>query len=67
MIILWAALTGILVVENIVLNYNAFTFIWQTSAWVLTMTSVGIGVIIGFGLKWVLSSKKPDTDENYDF
>lgn len=66
MIILWVALTGILVVENMVLNYNAFTFIWQTWAGVLSLVSVWIGILIGFGLKGVISSK-PKDDDNYDF
>ena len=67
MIILWAALTGILVVENMVLGYYAYVWMWYTSAWMLSLVSVGIGIMIWYGLRWTLWTKKSDTDENYDF
>ena len=67
MVILWAALTGILVVENMVLGYYGYVIMWYTSAWLLSLVSVWVGVMIWYGVKWSLWSKKTDSDENYDF
>ena len=69
MIILWVAITAILVVENIVLNYYSYVFMWYTSAWMLSLISVWVGTMIGFWLKWVLSSESQNSDDsdNYDF
>ncbi len=67
MIILWAALTGILVVENMVLGYYAYVITWYTSAGILSLVSVWIWVMMWYGLRWTLGWKKSDSDENYDF
>ena len=67
MIIIWAALTGILVVENMVLGYYGYVIMWYTSAWLLSLVSVWVGVMIGYGIKWSLWTKRTDSDENYDF
>ena len=67
MIILGVALTAILVIENMVLRFDAFIITWYTSAWLLSLVSVWIGIFIGYGIKWLTSSKNTNIDENYDF
>ena len=68
MIIFGVGLTAILVIENIVLSYDAFVLIWYTSAWFLSLISVWIGILIGFGVKWLLvSGNNKGNSEDYDF
>ena len=67
MVILWVCLAAILIIENMVTGYQAYTFIWTTKAWMLAFCGAGTGVLIWFWLRWMVSSQKKDSDENYDF
>ena len=67
MIIVWVAIMGILTIENLVLSYNAYVFVWYSSAWALAMISALVWIMIGYGIKWMSSWNKKNIDENYDF
>jgi len=67
MIILGVWITAILAVENMVLNYYAYVFMWYTSAWVLTLISVWVGILIGYGIKGMMIGSKSDINDDYDF
>ena len=58
---------AILVVENMVVSNAAFLFIDRNStAWVLSLVSMFIGIGIWYGIRGFLQSK-PDEDDDFNF
>lgn len=64
----WLALAAILIVENMVVQTQAFVFLSRNSTTaMLSIVSILIWIWIWFGLKWFLSQDKDEYDENLNF
>mgnify|MGYP003683116579 FL=1 len=62
------ALAAILIVENMVGWAPAYLFIDRGStAWMLSMTSIIIGIAIGFWIKGLMTKNLDEYDEDLNF
>jgi hypothetical protein len=63
----WLALAAILIVENMVIQTQAFVFLSRNSTTaMLSIVSILIGMAIWFGIKWFIQQENKD-DEWFDF
>ena len=55
-ILVWASilLGSILVVENMIVWWYAYIWIWTSSSWTLVLVSMLIWVMLGYWGKWLL-------------
>lgn len=71
LILIWILLGSILVVENLVTWLKAYVFLWTSmSTWVLSLFSIFIWMMIGYGMRWKFKNGSKDNDddwEDYDF
>lgn len=51
LILVGILISSILVIENMVVNFQAYVLIWITQSWILAAVSIVTGIIIGYGLK----------------
>lgn len=68
-ILVWASilLGSILVVENMIVWWYAYIWIWTSSSWTLVLVSMLIWVMLGYWGKWLLSSKSQNNDDDFDY
>lgn len=55
---------SILTVENMVINQQAYVYIYYSKAWVLSIVSVVTGILIGFGIKGKLVEQPGNADDD---
>jgi len=60
--------SAVLIIENIVVPLQAYVFIWITKTFMLSIASIGTGMLIWYGLYGTLNSSWKKTEEDdYDF
>lgn len=64
---IWLAAASTLIVENIVIPMQWFTFIWITTSWVLSWVSIIIWFLMWFWFYWwFIAGRDKEDDYNED-
>lgn len=56
----WILLGSVLVVENLVVNFSSYVLIWIMPTSTLALLSIVVWLMIGYGIRWLMTNKKED-------
>lgn len=65
LVLIWILLASVLIIENMVVPFQGFIFLWVSTTWVLSMFSILIWIMIWFWVHWMMMNKDQEYDDSF--